>query len=51
MNNSIIGSLILIAGAIYLIIRLNKRSASTKYERKPQNNWSALSDGIDPTDE
>ena len=51
MKNSIFGSLLLVALATNLIIKSSKRSATSKYERKPQNNWSALSEGIDPTDE
>jgi len=51
MKSSIFGSLLLVELATYLIIRSSKGSDASKYERKPQNNWSALSEGIDPTDE
>ena len=51
MKSSVFGSLLLVALATYLIIRSSKGSDASKYERKPQNNWSALSEGIDPTDE
>jgi hypothetical protein len=33
----------------YLILRLSRRGISKKYDRKPENFWSALNDGIDPT--
>ena len=33
----------------YLIFRISKRGISKKYDRKPENSWSALNDGIDPT--
>jgi hypothetical protein len=33
----------------YLILRLSRRGISKKYDRKPENSWSALNDGIDPT--
>lgn len=33
----------------YLIFRISRRGISKKYDRKPDNAWSALSNGIDPT--
>ena len=33
----------------YLILRLSRPGISKKYDRKPDNSWSALNDGIDPT--
>ena len=37
--------------ATYLIIRLSRKESLKRYERKPKNNWNALSEGVDPTDE
>jgi len=39
------------AFAIYLIIRLSKKSSASRYEKKSKNTWSSLSEGVDPTDE
>ncbi|CAB4731080.1 unannotated protein [freshwater metagenome] len=33
----------------YLIVRMSRRGISKKYDRKPENSWSALNEGIDPT--
>lgn len=33
----------------YFIFRISRRGISKRYERKPENPWSALSEGIDPT--
>ena len=33
----------------YLILILSRRGISKKYDRKPENSWSALNEGIDPT--
>lgn len=48
-------SLILTALAIifigYAISLMNKGSNSQRYERKAKNQWNALSNGEDPTDE
>ncbi|MEJ6574522.1 MAG: hypothetical protein QNL78_05315 [Actinomycetes bacterium] len=43
--------LLLISTALlaYLILRISRRGISKKYDRKPENSWSALNDGIDPT--
>jgi hypothetical protein len=51
MRESIAGSLIIILLAGFLIFRLSKRGAMTKYEKKPQSKWNSLSEGVDPTDE
>jgi large-conductance mechanosensitive channel len=51
MKYSIFTSLIIIAFAIYLIIRLSKKNTSNRYDKKSRNNWSSLSEGVDPTDE
>jgi hypothetical protein len=44
-------SLLLISVIVigYLIVRLSRRGISKKYDRKPENSWSALNNGIDPT--
>lgn len=48
-------SLLLTAIAIFLIgyaiSMINKGSTSTRYERKPRDQWNTLSEGEDPTDE
>jgi hypothetical protein len=51
MKGSIIGSLIIIFIAAFLILRLSKRESMSKYEKKPQSKWNSLSEGVDPTDE
>ena len=51
MKGSIIGSLIIIFIAAFLILRLSKRGSMSKYEKKPQSTWNSLSEGVDPTDE
>ena len=51
MRGSILGSLFVVGLATYLIIRLSRKESLKRYERKPKNNWSALSEGVDPTDE
>jgi hypothetical protein len=51
MTNSLIGSLLLVWFATYLIIRLSKKADSDRYKLKPKNKWNSLSEGIDPTDE
>jgi len=51
MRGSIIGSVIIISLAIFLIIRLGRKDATKKHEMKPKNNWNSLSEGIDPTNE
>jgi hypothetical protein len=33
----------------YFIYRTSRRGISKRYERKPENPWSALSEGIDPS--
>jgi hypothetical protein len=44
-------TLLLISTAVlgYLIFRISKSGISKKYDRKPENSWSALNNGIDPT--
>jgi len=44
---SILFILVFVIG--YFILRLSRRGISKKYDRKPENSWSALNDGIDPT--
>lgn len=51
MRESIVGSLIIVLIAGFLITRLGKRGAMNKYEKKPKNKWNSLSEGVDPTDE
>jgi hypothetical protein len=51
MRPSIIGSLILVLVATYLILRLSKRANSERYQVKPKNKWRLLSEGKDPTDD
>ena len=51
MRGSIIGSLLIISLAIFLILRLSRKDATKKYEMKPKNKWNSLSEGIDPTNE
>jgi len=51
MKGSIIGSLIIIFIAAFLILRLSMRGSMNKYEKKPQSKWNSLSEGVDPTDE
>ena len=51
MRESIAGSLIIIFVAGFLILRLSKRGAMSKYDKKPQSKWNSLSEGVDPTDE
>ena len=51
MKYSIFTSLLIMAFAIYLIIRLSKKGSSSRYEKKSKNKWSSLSEGVDPTDE
>ena len=51
MRGSIPGSLVIIFIAGFLIHRLSKRGLVSKYEKKPQNKWNSLSEGVDPTDE
>ncbi len=33
----------------YFIYRISRRGISKRYERKPKNSWSSLTEGIDPT--
>ena len=49
MRSSIFGSIFLIIIALYLIRRLGKGENSNKYQAKPKNNWTLLSEGKDPT--
>ena len=51
MRGSIVGSLVIIISATFLIIRLSRKDATKKYEMNPKNKWNSLSEGIDPTDE
>lgn len=51
MKGSILGSLVVIIIAGFLIIRLSRRGAMNKYEKKPKSKWNSLSQGVDPTDE
>lgn len=51
MRESVFGSLIIIFVAGFLILRLSKRGAMNKYDKKPRNKWNSLSEGVDPTDE
>ncbi|MFY8231246.1 MAG: hypothetical protein ACOVKH_03825, partial [Candidatus Nanopelagicus sp.] len=51
MRESIVGSLIIIVVAGFLIFRLSKRGAMNKYDKKPRSKWNSLSEGVDPTDE
>ena len=51
MRFSIVGSLFLVAIATYLIIRLSRRTNSDRYQAKPKNKWTQLSEGKDPTDD
>ena len=51
MRESVFGSLIIIFVAGFLILRLSKRGAMNKYDKKPQSKWNSLSEGVDPTDE
>ena len=51
MRESIAGSLIIILVAGFLILRLSKRGAMSKYDKKSQSKWNSLSEGVDPTDE
>jgi flagellar biogenesis protein FliO len=51
MRGSIVGSLLIIGFAAFLIMRLSRKEATKKYELKPKNKWNSLSEGIDPTNE
>ena len=50
MKSSLVGLFFLIIFAIYLIIKLSKRSSSQRYDPKAKNTWNLLSEGKDPTD-
>jgi preprotein translocase subunit YajC len=51
MRGSMVGSILIISLALFLIIRLNRKNAPNKYEVKSKNMWNSLSEGIDPTNE
>jgi len=51
MRISIVGSLFMVLIATYLIVQLSKRKNSERYQVKPKNKWTLLSEGKDPTDD
>lgn len=51
MKSSLVGSLLLVIFAIFLILRINKGANSQKYKKRPKNKWQLLSEGKDPTDD
>ncbi|MEI6040690.1 MAG: hypothetical protein WCQ78_00450 [Actinomycetes bacterium] len=41
--------LVVLAASGYLLFRMVRNGASKKYDRHPTTPWSALNDGVDPT--
>jgi hypothetical protein len=41
--------LVVLAASGYLLFRIVRKGASKKYDRHPATPWSALNDGVDPT--
>lgn len=51
MKGSLLGLVIIILVAAYLIIRSSRKNTANRYEKKSKNDWNELSQGNDPTDE
>jgi hypothetical protein len=41
--------LLVLVASCYLLFRMASKGASKKYDRHPTTPWSALNDGVDPT--